>query len=178
MSPLEAAQLAHTVEIKLQTGLGTVAAEFNGGLEIRSEPGAPGFGKVLRIPVSDEYRVVALHNGPMSTSRLLNDAAIRAKINTIGGRLTDALLRDTRLARFLELSQEFTTAIGVANDELLSLMVRATELGYHLGMAMFGRTLFTVVRDSEVNEVLALLRDGPEGRVIVAPLDSSGAHRI
>jgi len=39
MSKIEAAQLAHIAEVECKTGLGTVAAETFGGLEIRVKPG-------------------------------------------------------------------------------------------------------------------------------------------
>ncbi len=179
ISDVEAAQLAHAVEVTLQTGLGTVAGEFYGGLELRSQPGAPGFGKVTRIPTGDDYSVVALHNGPMSTSALLSDPAIRQRINAVGGRLTEDLLGDMRVERFLQLSQEFTTAVGVASDELRRIILDAEKQGYWLGMAMFGRTLFTIVRNNEIDEIFGLLqRDEPKGRIVIARIDTQGAHRL
>ncbi len=179
ISDVEAAQLAHAVEITLQTGLGTVAAEFYGGLELRSQPGAPGFGEVTRIPTSDDYSVVALHNGPMHTSALLSDPEIRQRINAVGGRLTEELLKDMRVERFLQLSQEFTTAVGVASDELRRIMLHAERHGYWLGMAMFGRTLFTIVRNNEVDELVRMMRrDGSYERIVIASIGAQGAHRI
>lgn len=179
ISDVEAAQLAHAVEVILQTGLGTVAGEFYGGLELRSRAGAPGFGEVTRITTSDDYSVVALHNGPMRTSALLSDPAIRHRINAVGGRLTEDLLKDMRVERFLQLSREFTTSVGVASDELRRVMLHAEKWGYSLGMAMFGRTLFTIVRSNEVDELVRLMQqDVPDGRVVIARIEYHGAHRL
>src|SRR5512145_2333 len=53
LSKMEAAQVAHCAEIACKTGLGTVAALYTGGYEIRLIPGAPGKGLTLRKDLDD-----------------------------------------------------------------------------------------------------------------------------
>ena len=42
LTSLEVYQLAHSAEVELRTGLGTVLGQFCGGLEVREKEGAPG----------------------------------------------------------------------------------------------------------------------------------------
>ena len=47
----QAASVAHAAEVVNRTGLGDVIAQNSGGLVVRLEPGAPGIGRIDRIPV-------------------------------------------------------------------------------------------------------------------------------
>ena len=59
LSQIEAYQVAHVVEVELKTGLGTVAGEYCGGLEVRSKEGAPGYGETFHVSLHGPYSVVA-----------------------------------------------------------------------------------------------------------------------
>jgi hypothetical protein len=46
-------------------------------------------------------------------------------------------------------------------------------------MAMFGHTLFTIVRENEVTELAGLIRkEWKDGQVIVSPVDSKSARLV
>ncbi len=93
LTRLEACQLAHSAEVELRTGLGTVLGQFCGGLEVREKEGAPGVGTAFQIPLSGTHTVVALHNGPMLTSEFLSNPDYRKRINEIGGAYSDEICR-------------------------------------------------------------------------------------
>lgn len=179
LSQMEAYQLAHTVEVELKTGLGTVAGEYCGGLEVRSKEGAPGFGEAFQVSLNGPYTVVALHNGPLETSRFLSDLDYRNKINSIGRAFSDRMIKTPNLQTFLRLTAEFSSAIQLGNEQLRKVRKVAEEHGYQFGMAMFGQTVFTVVRESEASEVANLIKkNGQEGNIITAPVDKLGARLI
>ena len=179
LSQIEAYQLAHVVEVELKTGLGTVAGEYCGGLEVRSKEGAPGYGETFQVSLNGPYSVVALHNGPLQTSKFLSDPDYRSKINSIGRVFSDRMVRTPNLETFLKLTSEFTTAIDLGNKQLRMVRQIAEEHGYHFGMAMFGQTIFTIVRENEAYEVVNLIRkNGEEGNIINSPVDKIGGRLL
>ncbi|MEA2103438.1 MAG: hypothetical protein U9P79_02190 [Candidatus Cloacimonadota bacterium] len=52
--------MAHTTEVEMKTGLGTVMGELKGGLEIRVGCGGPGLGTVENIPYDEKLKVMVL----------------------------------------------------------------------------------------------------------------------
>jgi pantoate kinase len=178
LSSLEVYQLAHTAEVELKTGLGTVLGQFCGGLEVREKEGAPGIGGVFRIPLPGNHTVVALHNGPMLTSEFLSNPNYRKKINEIGGAYSDEICRKRDLDTFLNLAHDFSIRLGLG-AEYLRVMNRARSHGYLLGMAMFGHTLFTIVRENETTELDRLIRkEWKDGQVIVSSVDTKSARLV
>ncbi len=174
--PLRLAQLAHGVEVKLRTGLGTIAGEYFGGVEVRTREGAPGVGEVIRIPFHPRDTVVALHHGPLLTSKILSDQRFRNRINSIGGAYTDLIIRKPDLRTFLTLSQEFTSALGLATASQRRTINDLSNHGYPAAMAMFGRTIFTVVKENEINEVSRLMKMGKQGKIITSKISPMGAR--
>jgi pantoate kinase len=178
LSTLEIYQLAHSAEVELRTGLGTVLGQFCGGLEVREREGAPGIGEVFQIPLAGKHSVVALHNGPMLTSEFLSNPEYRRKINEMGGKYSDAICRKRDLETFLDLAHSFSTRLGLG-DDYLRVMNDARAHGYLLGMAMFGHTLFTIVRENETAELARLMRkEWRDGQVIVSSIDTERARLV
>jgi pantoate kinase len=178
LTNLEVFQLAHSTEVELRTGLGTVLGQFCGGLEVRAKEGAPGIGEAFRIPLSGDYTVVALHNGPMLTSEFLSDPEYRKRINEIGGAYSDEICRKRDLDTFLSLAHDFSIRLGLG-AEYLRVVNKARSYGYLLGMAMFGHTLFTIVRENEITELAGLIRkEWKDGQVIVSSVDSKSARLV
>jgi len=104
LTKVEAAQIAHIAEINCRTGLGTVAAEFYGGLKIGIVPGAPGISKAVQIPNADEYSVLFLHFGPISTREFLSNESMRRRVNEAGAKLLDELIDSPSPENFMVLS--------------------------------------------------------------------------
>lgn len=178
LSRLEVYQLAHSVEVELKTGLGTVLGEFCGGLEVREKEGAPGVGEAFQIPLAGRHTVVALHNGPMLTSDFLSNWEYRRRINEIGGEYSDEICRKRDLKTFLTLAHDFSLRLGLG-EEYVRVMRKAGSHGYLLGMAMFGHTLFTVVKENEANELVGLIRrEWKDGQMIVSSVETDSARLI
>ncbi|MDA4135908.1 MAG: pantoate kinase [Thaumarchaeota archaeon] len=176
LTNLEVYQMAHAAEAELKTGLGTVLGQFCGGLEVREKEGAPGIGTVFQIPLSGKHTVVALHNGPMLTSEFLSNPEYRKRINEIGGAYSDEICRKRDLSTFLSLAHDFSLRLGLS-DQYLRVMNDARSHGFLLGMAMFGHTLFTVVRENETVEIVRLMRkEWKDGQVIVSSVETQSAR--
>jgi pantoate kinase len=176
LTSLEMYQMAHAAEVELKTGLGTVLGQFCGGLEVREKEGAPGIGTVFQIPLSGKHTVVALHNGPMLTSEFLSNPEYRKRINEIGGAYSDEICRKRDLDTFLGLAHDFSLRLGLS-DQYLRVMNNAKSHGFLLGMAMFGHTLFTIVRENETMELARLMRkEWKDGQVIVSSVETKSAR--
>lgn len=176
LSKIGAAKIAHEAEVACMTGLGTVAAELHGGLEIREVAGAPGLGSVSSIHAPRDLIIMSLVYGGIPTHHMLADRFLHIKVKQI----TKPLLREIMGARsvqaFLEASNKFTKSLGLATPRIQRGLQALESLGYFAGMAMFGEVLFTLVRESEVLEVARRLRPlRSDARLIVSKVDSKGA---
>jgi len=168
------AQIAHLAEVICRTGLGTVIAETQGGLEIRVKEGAPGYGSVISYPVKDDYYLLAYHISGISTRDALTDPYIRSKVNGNSRFLLENLIKNPTIENFLRISQEFSLRVNLMNKELKEKMEKLIVYGYPSGMAMFGNTLFTVVKEEEIKDVVKLLN----GSTYITKVAKRGAHII
>ncbi len=173
----EAAAVAHAVEIKCKTGLGTVISETVGGLEIRVKPGAPGVGRVLNIPLQDRYSIACLPIGPIYTKDVLTDSILRRRIQ-LGGRYVDRLLLDPSLENFMAFSRQFAESVGLISKRLRKILTQTDRAGIMCSMAMIGETLFTIAKSDQVEEVRSILNRSSRSRsrMIVSGIDLQGAR--
>jgi pantoate kinase len=139
----QAASIAHIAEVENRTGLGDVIAQRTGGLVIRIEPGAPGIGRVDRIPVQP-LRVHYLAKGSISTREVLSDERIMKEINREGEACLKELLAKPTLKEFMTLSRRFTMAIGLASDWALDAIEAVEAAGGMASMIMLGDSVFAI----------------------------------
>ena len=176
-SRTEAAQIAHLSEISCKTGLGTVLSVFYGGLNIRTEPGAPGRGKVAKIPFSGSSRLVTTSFGAISTRRVLGSYILRARVNRCARTLVSNLRRKKTLHSFMRLSRTFAECTGLRSHSLKRLMCDLDMIGVLSSMAMLGQTMFCVVPEDEASSVAIAIRR--RGSIpIVTDLSRSGARLL
>ncbi|MHA2405140.1 MAG: pantoate kinase [Candidatus Hermodarchaeia archaeon] len=180
LSSIEAAQIAHIAEVECKTGLGTVIAEAEGGLEIRIKPGAPGIGELVQIPTHDDYVVVCLYFGPIRTDKVLSSEELRARINVIGGKLVDKLMRRPTVDNFLKFSRTFADHLGLISDRIAEVLRKTDKEGFTCSMAMFGESVFSVVKRKQVNNLLEVLMPfiSSKQNLIVSDIDYQGARVI
>lgn len=178
LTRLEAAQIAHLVEVENRTGLGTVIAEMVGGIEIRSSPGGPGFGQVQTLPSSDQYRVVCLPFGPIPTPKHLNDSVSRKRINEKGGLLTDALQANPTAANFMDLSRHFAEHIGLITDRVKRVLEETDRAGFTCSTAIFGENVFSLVLPEQGEDIAAIFEHHrtPEQEILIMKVDCKGAR--
>jgi pantoate kinase len=178
LSRIEAAQMAHVAEVKHKTGLGTVIGETFGGIEIRVKPGAPGIGEVKHVKVDDDYVVACLPLGSLSTRKALSDPKLSKLINEHGGKLVDELVTEPQVNKFLELSRSFAESTSLTSRRVSKILADAEGEGFVCSMAIFGETVFSIVRQDEAEGLLKVFRRHklPKYDVINAQIDFKGAR--
>ena len=179
-SRTEAAQVAHIAEVECKTGLGTVIAEASGGLEIRTEPGAPGVGEVKNIPVDDDYVVACVSFGPISTREILTDEELRQRINEFGGKLLYQLIAEPKPHVFMNLSREFAEYVGLISPRIRKILRETDSEGLTCSMAMLGESVFSLVKRDELEELLKIFRKHApsEHSIILSGIDFQGARLL
>jgi pantoate kinase len=139
----QVAATAHAAEVVNRTGLGDVIAQNTGGLVVRLEPGAPGIGKVDRIPVAP-LRIDYLVRGPISTREVLSDSGAMREINRAGVMAVKELLARPTLKEFMRLSRRFTGQIGLASPWIVDAIEAVEAAGGMASMIMLGDAVFAI----------------------------------
>jgi pantoate kinase len=137
----QAAAVAHEAEVMNRTGLGDVIAQNAGGLVVRLQPGAPGTGRIDRIPVPP-LPISYVVRGPISTSQVLSDERIMASVNAAGEAALKELLKRPTFTNFLQLSRRFTVTCGLACDWALQAIEAVDAAGGMASMIMLGDAVF------------------------------------
>jgi pantoate kinase len=179
LSEVEAAQIAHVAEVRCGTGLGTVAAESYGGVEIRTKPGAPGIGDVKRIASSEDIVVACMSFGSLSTRKLLADPQTRRRVNELGGRLVDQLVEKSDCEEFLKLSREFAEHVGLISRKIRRVLDATDGASFLCSMPMFGESVFTLIERESLNDLLRVFDEtGTDGQIIVSNIALKGALNL
>ncbi|MCK9567117.1 MAG: pantoate kinase [Methanothrix sp.] len=137
----EAAAVAHEAEVTNRTGLGDVIAQNAGGLVVRLQPGAPGIGRIDRIPVPP-LPISYVVRGPISTKQVLSDEKVMTAVNTAGEAALKDLLNRPTFTNFMQLSRRFTVQSGLASDWALEAIEAVEAAGGMAGMIMLGDAVF------------------------------------
>jgi pantoate kinase len=174
LSVTECAQLAHCAELYCKTGLGTVISEFTGGLELRTLAGAPGIGRIEKIPLRG-MSVVAICLSPISTSQSISRLEFRLTMKATN--FLKQLMLSKSVNDFLRLSYEFSTALKIIGGRCNSVIQLLLSNGFIGSVALFGETVFTLVPNNEINSVLQILKDY-DRYCIVADVDNIGARLL
>lgn len=179
LSSIEAAQLAHVAEIECKTGLGTVIAEYFGGIEIRVKPGAPGIGELRNIPVPKDTVVACLAFGSLSTQKLLTDTQTRQKIREIGGDLVNTLVRYGNVTNFMALSRQFAEHLGLITRKIRITLDATDKTNLICSMPMFGESVFTLIERKDLKPILQVFKKcKSKGQIIVSGVDQRGARLL
>jgi pantoate kinase len=176
--PLTAEQaggIAHVAEVESRTGLGTVIGEFFGGFEIRTEVGAPGFGKIEPMAFETGLTAVFAVFGPYSTRSALSDSRIRARIDHLGRRYYRELLASPTVDHFLEYSAAFSKGTGLMTEYCRSAIELIEREGYTGAMLMFGDAAFSLVPQEDASGLVSVLRTNfPHAEVFSSQINSTG----
>jgi pantoate kinase len=171
----QAAQIAHCSEIECKTGLGSVLAQYAGGFELRSKIGAPGVGVIDKIASAQDLKVVILCLSPVSTKKFLTERI--GPLNGFGEKLLERLKASRNISEFLEMSFDFANSIGLIQGRNRIIIGRLKTLGFGSSIALFGNTIFSIVKSSAVSDVINSL-EGYGGRLLVCDLDHKGARLV
>ncbi|HSB56745.1 MAG TPA: GHMP kinase [Nitrosopumilaceae archaeon] len=171
LSRTQVGQIAHNAEIHCKTGLGTVLSSYYGGFEIRTKQGAPGIGSLKKI--SNNSSAIVICFSPISTKKFIKDQLPR--INGLGGKMVNKLLKSRDYHEFLDMSLEFAKYVNVITPKMDSVIKDLQRNGFKCGVAMFGETVFTLVPKSKEDQVMQILKKY-DGIVIQSKIDKSGAR--
>ncbi len=137
----QAAAVAHEAEVRNRTGLGDVIAQNTGGLVVRLHPGAPGTGRIDRIPVPP-LPISFVVKGPISTKAVLSDETVMRDVNRAGVAAFKDLLKKPTFPNFMLLSRRFTVQSGLASDWALQAIEAVQSAGGLASMIMLGDAVF------------------------------------
>ena len=171
LSRTQVGQIAHNAEIHCKTGLGTVLSSYYGGFEIRTKQGAPGIGSLKKIYNNSSAIVICF--SPISTKKFISDELPR--INGLGGKMVDKLLKSRDYQDFLDMSLEFAKYVNVITPKMDAVIKDLQCNGFKCGIAMFGETVFTLVPKSKEDQVMQILKKY-DSIVIKSEIDKSGAR--
>jgi len=174
-------KIAHAAEIKCKTGLGTVAPlTVGGGCVVTVEPGAPGTAIIDRIPISEDYVVVAGVFGSIPTREVLSLPEKRQAVNKWGKLTLEKILAEPSLENFLACCREFAEKTGFATERVCRLF-RAADKAEAIGAAqnMVGEAVHALTTSENAERVAqAFKRILPEEKVLVANVELGGARLL
>lgn len=173
LNKMDIGKIAHNAEVSCKTGLGDVLASYHGGFEIRTKPGAPGIGEVEKIDIKN-ISIVMICFSPISTKKFIQEQL--SKINGLGGIMVNKLLQSKNHEIFQDMSLEFAKYVNVVTPRMEKLIEELSKNGIKCGIALFGETIFSMVEEKSINEVLKIFKKYPEGKIIISKLDKEGAR--
>ncbi len=171
-------RVAHVAEVRCRTGLGTVGPLLFGGCGLTLEPGAPGYARLDRIPVSPDHRIIAGTFRPYPTKEMLASQEKREIINEWGRKTLQKILADPSLENFMEACKGFAVGTGFVTkrvQQLIELSEKAGAIG--VAQNMLGEAvhaLVTVDKIESVHEAFKKLL--PEEKIIISNIDLQGAR--
>jgi len=179
-SEIHAAQIAHDADIRCNTGRGTVISEFVGGLEIRVGIGGPGVGRVIKKELSKDWYAVILCIEPIETAFYLSDKFSKMKrksMNLLGDHMTRQLEKNNTVKNFLELSLDFASKFELTNGRCRIPLNQLKSEGIISSVALFGHTLFTLVKSDSLRRVCDILKKH-QGQLMICRIDNVGARLL
>jgi pantoate kinase len=147
----QAAAVAHAAEVASGTGLGDVVAQNTGGLVIRLKAGAPGIGKIDRIPTLP-LKIDCVVRGPISTKKVLSDPGAMKKINRAGKSAVKELVARPTFNEFMRLSRRFTSQISLASSWAMDAIEAVEAAGGMASMIMLGDAVFSIGATEALSE--------------------------
>ncbi|MDS0293641.1 pantoate kinase [Halogeometricum luteum] len=129
---------AHCAEVEAGTGLGDVVGQARGGLPIRLEPGAPGYGAMDGVPARPRVEYVTF--GEVSTEEVLSGDT--TALTRAGERALADLRERPTPDRLVALSRRFAREAELTTDRVESVVADVRAAGGDAAMAMLGDTAF------------------------------------
>lgn len=172
LSRQDAGRLAHAAEVECKTGLGDVLAAYHGGFEIRTRPGAPGTGSLKKI--DSDYTALIICFAPVSTKGFIEGRL--ESINGLGGKMVGRLSASHSYDDFQDMSLEFARYVKMMTPRMAEVIDELHGAGFRCGVALFGQTVFTLVRKGSEEEAMRILSRYRDGIIIRSGIDNLGAR--
>ncbi len=152
------AQYAHYAEVMNHAGLGDVIAQTQGGIEIRTKPGAPGIGNIVPLNYPDSLRVVLSGATGLDTKDVLTNPDSRARIIKAGETLVRELVTNPTIENFTQYSREFTNITGLKTERVGTALSDLDEAGLvNSSMVMLGDSVFCFCEANETAKAESIL---------------------
>jgi pantoate kinase len=173
-------RIAHVAEVRCKTGLGTVGPLMLGGCILTVEPGAPGISVIDRIPLSDDYVIVAGVFGSTPTKQVLASAEKRREVNRYGRKTLEAILAEPSVENFMACCLDFAEKTGFMTPRARQLVKLAEKAGA-VGAAqnMVGEAVHAVALEENVAEIAEAFKQVlPNEKILVSKIDFQGARLV
>jgi pantoate kinase len=161
--------IAHCAEVANKTGLGDVIAECTGGVVLRKKPGAPGIGRVDKIPCNESV-VAFILGGELETKSVLLSGQKKRRIAAAGRGCMDTFLKNPSVENFMRLSKKFASKAGLMDKKVYSAVKELEKKNIEASMIMLGNSIFTLTKEPE--KVCKLL----DFEHVVMEIDNAGAR--
>jgi pantoate kinase len=151
-----------------------------GGCIITVEPGAPGICAIDRIPLSDDYMIVAGVFGSTPTKQVLASAEKRREINRWGKKTLEAILAEPSVENFMACCLDFAEKTGFMTQRVRQLMKLAEEAGA-VGVAqnMVGEAVHALVLEENAAEIAEAFKQVlPNEKILATKIDFQGARLV
>lgn len=149
---------AHIAEVENMTGLGDVSAELAGGLELRDRPGAPGFGRAIRLDTGEGMAVISSPVRSFPTQTMITEEGYVERINRYGREALAAFSSKMNLEDLMIISRHFWESVGLINYEMMGVMRQFERAGILSPSAKKG-LVFGLVPLDEIPRVVAAIID-------------------
>ncbi len=173
-------RIAHVAEVQCKTGLGTVGPLMIGGCILTVEPGAPGIGVIDRIPIRDDYVVVAGVLGSTPTKQVLASAEKRREVNRWGRKTLEAILAEPSVENFMACCLDFAEKAGFMTPRVRQLVKLAEKAGA-VGAAqnMVGEAVHALALEENAGNIAEAFKQVlPNEKILVAKIDFQGARLV
>lgn len=146
-SPELCGQIAHMAEVNLGGGLGDVIAQTGKGMVLRTDPGAPGIGKIRSF--EEDVFIGWKTFGEIDTSSVISDPHKKEVICDVGLKYLEFFEEKSSVRNFLDFSYRFADETKLMSREVKELVDYLNSLDDILGssMAMLGNTVFAFASD-------------------------------
>ena len=111
---------------------------------------------------------------------MLINQKIRERINKNGKKALKRFLVSPSINRFMQVSRDFTESIDLISSRLRKIINITDKNGFLCSQAMFGETLFSIVKQLEASRLIEIFRQAAPipHWIINARIDNKGARLI
>ncbi|HYA54727.1 MAG TPA: hypothetical protein VEG42_03900 [Thermoplasmata archaeon] len=140
----EAIQTAHLADLFGGGGLGGVASILGGGLEVRTRPGIPPWGRAVHHTFTPAV-LVGVVGRPIPSPTILGKEASLRRISRASEDL-DRLGPSPTPSKFFRLSERFSDRAGLSTPRVRKAVGALRDRGAWTVQAMFGQSFFALPR--------------------------------
>jgi pantoate kinase len=91
--------------------------------------------------------------------------------------MMEKILKTKDIVDFLDLSCDFSQSLKFLDKDCNSLIELLTQNGFPCSAALFGQTVFTIVKENEIEEIRKISKKFPT-RLFVSDIENEGARLI